>query len=103
MRFETLESRSAKKPKKVIIDRVSLTFKPKDGGRMAKSALEFESRDADIPPMKLTPELARELRDLMDDFLEDLKATQWDGDYRIHADWEDPQPETRYVFDDDDW
>ena len=103
MRFETLESRSAKKPKKVCIDRVSFTFKPKEGGRMAKPALEFESRDADIPLMKLTPELARELRDLMDGFLEDLKASQWDGDYRIHGDWEDPQPGERVFFDDDDW
>ena len=103
MRLETVEPRRGKKSKKVEIESVSFEFAPKKGGRMAKPTLIFKSPEADIPPMNLTPELAKSIIEMMGDYLEGLKASQWDGDYRIHGDWEDPQPEDHIFFDNDDW
>jgi len=104
MRLESYESdRPARKMKKVRIDGFSLEYTgKKKTGKVVKPVLRADSPDCDIPPMKLTPELANSLKEMLVDYLEAVKAAEWHDGYRIHADWEDPDPRRIEFFDDDD-
>ena len=103
MKFETFESGLNKKRKKARISGVTVQFTAKEGGKITKPTLIIDSPDAEIPPLKLTPEVARDLSVMLNDYLEDLKAAEWDGDWRVHGDWEDLPSDRRLFGPDDDW
>ncbi len=104
MRLESVESgRTKKKLKRARIEGFSLEYNGKKNGKITKPTLFIDSPDVKIPPLKLTPELAAALNEMMSAYLEDLKAAEWHEGYRVHADWEDPQMVDDRIFDDDDW
>ena len=105
MRLESYESdRPAGKLKKIRVNGFGLEYTAKKkSGKVVKPVLTIDSPDSTIPPMKLNPELASSLKEMLEDYLEAVKAAEWHDGYRIHADWEDRSSRNIEFFDDDDW